>query len=112
MSEWLRGKIDNVANNIIKLLVGMGRFPQTQAKKGSQKWVQILVNDKPQILSQQIWIAFNFSKKGDIQWLSPLRNDNYAEYRDQAFLRLLNVKLEKLPLDDFCPKDGPQRDAL
>ncbi|MEM2111494.1 MAG: hypothetical protein QXX08_06415 [Candidatus Bathyarchaeia archaeon] len=90
----------------------MGRFPQTQAQKGSQKWIQILINDKPQILNKHIWNAFNFSRNEDIQWLSPLRNDDYAEYRDQAFLKLLNVKLEKLPLRDFWPKGGPQWDAL
>lgn len=90
----------------------MARFPQTQAKKGSQKWIQKLVNDKPEILNSQIWSTLNFSEKEHIQWFSPLKNDDYAEYRDQAFLKLLDVKLEKLPLDEFWPKGGPQWDAL
>lgn len=90
----------------------MARFPQTQAKKGSQKWIQKLVNDNPEILNSQIRSALNFSEKENIQWLSPLKNDDYAEYRDQAFLKLLDVKLEKLPLDEFWPKGGPQWDAL
>jgi len=90
----------------------MARFPQTQAKKGSQKWIQKLVNDKPEILNSQIWSTLNFSEKEIIQWFSPLKNDDYAEYRDQAFLKLLDVKLEKLPLDEFWPKGGPQWDAL
>ncbi|MEM2130394.1 MAG: hypothetical protein QXZ70_07345 [Candidatus Bathyarchaeia archaeon] len=90
----------------------MARFPQTQAKKGSQKWIQKLVNDDPEILNSQIRSALSFSEKENIQWLSPLKNDDYAEYRDQAFLKLLNVKLERLPLDEFWPKGGPQWDAL
>jgi hypothetical protein len=90
----------------------MARFPQTQAEKGSQKWIQKLVNDKPEILNSQIWSTLNFSEKENIQWLSPLKNDDYAEYRDQAFLKLLNVKLEKLSLNEFWPKGGPQWDAL
>jgi hypothetical protein len=90
----------------------MARFPQTRAKKGSQKWIQKLVNDKPEILNSHIWSTLNHLEKEDIQWFSPLKNDDYAEYRDQAFLKLLDVKLEKLPLDEFWPKRGPQWDAL
>lgn len=90
----------------------MARFPQTQAKKGSQKWIQKLINDKPEILNSQIWSTLNFSEKEHIQWFSPLKNDDYAEYRDQAFLKLLDVKLKKLPLGEFWPKGGPQWDAL
>jgi hypothetical protein len=90
----------------------MARFPQTRAKKGSQKWIQKLVNDKPEILNSQIWSALDLSEEEDIQWLSPLKSDDYAEYRDQDFLNLLRVKLEKIPLVQFWPKGGPQWDAL
>jgi len=47
-----------------------------------------------------------------IRWLSPLKGDDYAEYRDQAFIDLLGVKLKEKPLGDFWPKGGPQWDAL
>jgi hypothetical protein len=90
----------------------MTRFPQPQARKGSQKWIQKLVNDRPEILNSQIWSTLNFPEKEDIQWLSPLKRDNYAEYRDQAFLNLLGVKLDKMPLAQFWPERGPQWDAL
>ena len=90
----------------------MARFPQPQAKRGSQKWIQKLINDKPEILNSKIRSALNFSEEEDVQWLSPLKSDDYAEYRDQAFLNLLNVKLEKMPLAQFWPKGGPQWDAL
>jgi len=90
----------------------MGRFPQYIGKKGSKKWIQKLINDKPEILNSQIWSTLNFLWKEDIQWLSPLKSDDYAEYRDEAFLELLDVKLKKLPLNEFWPKRGPQWDAL
>lgn len=90
----------------------MTRFPQSQAKKGSQKWIQKLVNDKPGVLNSQIWSALNFLNEEDIRWLSPLKSDGYSEYRDQAFLDRLEVKREKIPLAQFWPKGGPQWDAL
>jgi len=90
----------------------MARFSQHEAKKGSQKWLQKLVNDKPEILNSRIWSSLNFSEEEHIMWLSPLKNDDYAEYRDQAFLTLLDVKLCKVPLAQFWPKGGPQWDAL
>jgi hypothetical protein len=90
----------------------MGRFPQYIGKKGSKKWIQKLMNDKPEILNSQIWSTLNFLWKEDIQWLSPLKSDDYAEYRDEAFLELLDVKLKKLPLNEFWPKRWPQWDAL
>jgi hypothetical protein len=90
----------------------MARFPQPQAKKGSQKWIQKLVNDKPEFLNSKIWSALNLSEDEYVQWLSPLKSDEYAEYRDHAFLDLLNIRLEKTSLAQFWPKGGPQWDAL
>ncbi len=51
-------------------------------------------------------------KKQKIEWLSPKADDDYAEYRDQAFLDLLRIKLTKTKLKDFWPTRGPQWDAL
>jgi hypothetical protein len=90
----------------------MARFTQHEAKKGSQKWIQKITNDQPETLNSQIRRALNLAEKERIEWLSPLRADNYAEYRDEAFLNLLGVKLEMLPLRQFWPKGGPQWDAL
>jgi hypothetical protein len=44
--------------------------------------------------------------------LSPKADDDFAEYRDQAFLDLLGIKLPKKRLQDFWPSRGPQWDAL
>lgn len=90
----------------------MGRFPQFPGEKGSKKWVQRLVNEKPQLLNLEIRKNLNLPEHEEIRWLSPLEKDEYAEYRDQDFIDLLDVTLEKMPLADFWPERGPQWDAL
>ncbi len=70
----------------------MGRFPQQAGLKGSQKWLQWLVNDSPELFDQRIGL-------GRIDWRSPLRADDFAEYRDQDFLNLLSIELPARPLD-------------
>ena len=83
----------------------MGRFPQHPGPKGSQHWLQWLVNDSPELFDQRIGL-------GRIDWRSPLRADDFAEYRDQDFLDLLSIELPTRPLACFWPRWGPQWDAL
>jgi len=90
----------------------MARFPQPKCNKGSQKWIQRLINEQPEQLNSQIRIELNLPRDEHIQWRSPLKDDGYSEYRDQEFLDLLEVKLKEKPLADFWPKRGPQWDAL
>ena len=75
--------------------------------KGSKKWIQRLVNKKPELLNSQIKRNLNLAKDEDIRWLSPLEDDEYAEYCDQHFIELLCVKLENTPLRDFWPLRDP-----
>ena len=49
---------------------------------------------------------------GDIRWCSPIADDEYAEYRDEAFLSCLNLAPTRRPLSTFWPRGGPQWDAL
>ena len=41
-----------------------------------------------------------------------MEEDRYAEYCDQAFLKLLNVILEKVSLEDFWSSGGTQWDGF
>jgi hypothetical protein len=82
------------------------------AKKGSQKWIQRLVNDHPDLLNSQIRTRLNLTEDEDINWISPKAEDDYAEYYDEAFLEKLEIKLEKYPLKDFWPRSGPRWDGL
>ncbi len=79
------------------------------AIKGSQKWLQVLVNQYPDLINKAIGAAVG---ERDIEWLSPLADDAYAEYRDQSFLDRLGVSLESVPLSTFWPTLGPRWDAL
>lgn len=90
----------------------MGRFPQSPGRRGSKKWIQILVNKQPELLGKEIKTSLGLDQDESICWCSPLEKDEYAEYRDQAFLDRLSIKLEKVPLDTFWPQRGPQWDAL
>jgi len=69
------------------------------------------VNENPELLESNIRANLDLSKNEKISWLSPLKEDEFSEYRDKQFLTLLDVKPEK-PLEDFWPPGGPQWDAL
>jgi len=90
----------------------MPRISQGPAVKGSQKWIQNLVNERPDLLNSLIRTQFNLPDTDTITWLSPVAEDGYAEYHDQAFLDLLGIKLSKVLLSDFWPLKGPVWDGL
>jgi len=90
----------------------MPRVPQDPGIKGSQKWIQKLANEKPDLLNSLIRTRLNLPDANNITWLSPIAEDGYAEYQDQAFLDLLNVKLPNVSLSDFWPSRGPVWDGL
>ena len=70
----------------------MGRIIQPKGDRGSLKWIQHVINGCPDVLSKPILDAIGAGKTQSIEWLSPLADDDYAEYRDQAFLELLGNK--------------------
>ena len=85
----------------------MSRIPQQRAARGSQKWIQKLINEKPDLLNSPIKTQLDLPDTEKTTWLSPLADDEYAEYQDQAFLDLLAIKLPKVSLSDFWPSGGP-----
>jgi hypothetical protein len=90
----------------------MGRFPQPKGQRGSLKWVQLVVNNCPELISIPLREAFSLPSGTHISWLSPLCSDEFAEYRDERFLNRLGISLEQHPLTTFWPRLGPQWDAL
>jgi len=90
----------------------MSRVIQPKATKGSQYWLQVLVNEQPERLHAPVREALGLKPAAQIEWRSPLASDDYAEYRDEAFLELLGIRLNDVPLEAFWPKRGPQWDAL
>ncbi len=90
----------------------MRRIFQGPAKRGSQKWIQEIINNNPEILNTKVIKKLPIPESDIINWYSPLAEDDYAEYQDQSFLDLLNIELSKFPLSDFWPSRGPVWDAL
>ena len=81
------------------------------AARGSRKWLQILVNRCPELLEEQILCKLSLSA-GEIDWRSPLRSDDYAEYYDHDFVKKLRICLKRRPLESFWPRSGPRWDGL
>lgn len=90
----------------------MSKFKQKIGEKGSLKWIQTLINDKPEIIDTLIANKFEELATEKIKWLSPLKNDGYAEYRDSSFIKLVGLDPIEIQLEKFWPKRGPQWDAL
>lgn len=88
-------------------------MPSTRGKanKGSRKWLQVLVNDCPELLNWEI-AEQSPTATESIHWLSPLREDDYREYYDRPFIEQLGISLEKRPLKSFWPRSGPRWDGL
>ncbi|WP_281995679.1 hypothetical protein [Ruegeria faecimaris] len=80
------------------------RVIQPKGIKGSLKWIQDAVRRSPNLLQPQ--------ELPTIDWVSPLEEDDYAEYRDGAFLDRLRIGHLTASLKDFWPQRGPQWDAL
>ncbi|MBA7501368.1 hypothetical protein ES704_04131 [subsurface metagenome] len=90
----------------------LSRVIQPKGTKGSLNWIQRLVNEHPNIINQQLAQAINLNKDENINWLSPLGTDEYAEYRDASFTQRLGITLNRRSRESFWPERGPQWDAL
>ncbi len=73
-------------------------------------WIQRAVAERWKSLEVPILQSVHDAK--EIFWLSPLREDEFAEYSDEAFLTLLSLEELVTPLKEFWPRRGPQWDAL
>jgi len=88
----------------------MGIFPQKSDSHGSLKNIQVAINEKKDFLDNEI--SKVIGKKMSISWKSPLKANNYAEYRDNDFLKVLGLNKMTYSLNTFWPNNGPQWDAL
>ena len=90
----------------------MSRYAQRTGERGSLRWIQSFVNESPEVLDEAIREASGGKLRTPVEWRSPVRSDDWAEYRDEAFLSLLNIELPNRPLKEFWPRSGPQWDGL
>ncbi len=77
----------------------------------SEHWLRVMVNDYPNYLNDRIAKEFRWGNAA-IEWRSPLREDEYAEYYDQEFLVRLGAGDLRMSLQEFWPKSGPRWDGL
>ncbi|MCX6829279.1 MAG: hypothetical protein NT002_08370 [candidate division Zixibacteria bacterium] len=90
----------------------MPKIIQPKAIKGSQHWLQELVNHRPDLLADALRPKLGLSRDDIITWLSPLKASNHAEHQDEDFLEQLSIHLENRPLRSFWPSGGAVWDGL
>jgi len=84
-----------------------------RAYAGSQRQIQIYVNDRQTDLERAIaGCVPDMAEPSRFHWVSPLQANQYAEYRDGLFLRSLGLGAMTQKLADFWPARGPAWDAL
>ena len=89
----------------------MGRVKQSVGERGSLKWIQKAINQAaPRTLVELILLKLKGARI--ITWSSPISSDDYAEYRDAAFLEKIGASDLTADLSKFWPSRGPQWDAL
>jgi len=85
-----------------------------RVKAGSQKQIQIYVNEKRQAFNSVV--AQSLPEYGldenAIHWVSPLPEDTYSEYQDSEFLERVGLGIHTKQLQEFWPRRGPCWDAL
>ena len=90
------------------------REPQGAARAGSQLQLQIYVNRRPEELNAGLvdCLPSLSEEKPELEWRSPLKSDQYAEYRDAAFLEQVGCAELAPFLAEFWPSRGPRWDGL
>jgi hypothetical protein len=84
------------------------------ALRGSQKWLQVAVNESPHELRLALQRSGAIGASASVSWRCPLQEHNYREFRDMAALAKVDIAGDRLriPLGSFWPKNGPVWDAL
>jgi hypothetical protein len=82
------------------------------ATAGSQRWLQIAVNRKPDLLLGALRRSGAIGPRISVEWRSPLEAEQFREYRDRAALAKAGIANPKEPLASFWPARGPVWDAI
>ena len=85
------------------------RPPETQR---SEHWLRVVVNQRRANFDGKVRSAFGWPSAEKIEWRSPIQEDAYAEYYDDAFLQRLGLHDLPVPLKRFWPPSGPRWDGL
>ncbi len=88
------------------------RIVQLDGQQGSLKWMQHLADRHSPQLEAALYGTGLLAQGSRLQWLSPRRDDQWAEYRDDSFLARIGRADLIDALAAFWPKRGPQWDGL
>ena len=88
------------------------RVKSKEGTRGSLMWTQRLINNYPALLNAELTAAGMLPAGETVEWVSPLKDDDWAEYRDGSFLERLGLSRLQPSLRAFWPARGPQWDAL
>ncbi|SRR6266567_4813355 len=85
-----------------------------RAFAGSQRQIQTYPNLRPVELSHKVLELLRPPPYPSIRlkWVSPLATENFKEYRDEDFLRVLGLQEHASALREYWPEGGPSWDAL
>src|SRR5450759_5306609 len=82
------------------------------AMAGSQRWLQIAVNRKPDLLLGALRRSGAIAPRISVEWSSPLEDEGFREYRDRVALAKAGIVELKEQIDSFWPARGPVWDAV
>jgi hypothetical protein len=84
----------------------------TKGRIGSQRLLQVAIARYPDLLLKALRKSGAINESENISWSSPLEQNHFKEFRDQAALEKIGVTNSiKYPLNKFWPKRGPVWDA-
>lgn len=90
----------------------MPRRERPHKTERSEHWLRIAVNEHADSLNSKVKRLFDWESGEEICWLSPVADDEFAEYYDQEFLDRLGITDLEVPLSKFWPKSGARWDGL
>jgi hypothetical protein len=88
------------------------RIKQKEGTRGSLMFIQRLLTNRPELFDTELQRAGAIKRDERVKWVSPRADDDWAEYRDAAFLERLGRGDLASDLREFWPARGPQWDAL
>jgi hypothetical protein len=80
--------------------------------RGSLKWIRCAANEGSEVLNRHLLEGLGLKGGTTISWVSPRADDEFAEYRDEDFIKRVGANLPERALSDFWPSRGAQWDAL
>ncbi|MGY4618572.1 hypothetical protein ACVWZ4_003799 [Bradyrhizobium sp. USDA 4472] len=80
--------------------------------KRSEHWLRVAVNDRTSQTNEMVKGLFGWPISEGIEWRSPVKSDDYAEYYDSEFLARLGIDNLGVSLNQFWPNSGPRWDGL